>query len=224
MIQITREYAPCKCFRKTGGSDCMSVREFQDENGRRWRAWDVRPEAIHPLTRAEDYLTECYVIGWIVFETPSGDEKRRLCPWPANWAKCSDAELCSLLARADRVPARKLDAERQVMGLDAPAVTVDVPAEEDVPDVTDLHVVRSFRYPGGRLWTVCVVDHLEDGAPPALRFTAGARSIDLRPWPRDWADLPDDVLVDMLRHAMPRGESAPRQGAERRWRGDSGDS
>jgi hypothetical protein len=68
----------------------MAVREFSDRNGRPWRAWEVRPEAIHPVTRAEDYLTDCYLVGLIVFETPSGDEKRRLCPWPKNWATFAD--------------------------------------------------------------------------------------------------------------------------------------
>ncbi len=195
----------------------MAVREFTDEDGRAWRAWDVRPEAIHPQTRAEDYLTECYVVGWIVFETESGDEKRRLCPWPAHWATESLKGLRALLARAEPVPPKKLDAERQEAGVElANQQAPNIPPEQNKLDVTDLQVVRSFRYPGGRLWTVCVVELPEDGGPPALRFTAGMRTIDLRPWPKDWADAPDERLVQILRTAMPRGDStAP--AVDRRW-------
>lgn len=181
----------------------MAVREFTDEDGTAWRAWDIKPEAIHPQTRAEDYLTECYVIGWIVFETRSGDQKRRLCPWPAAWAKTSDAQLRELLAKAERVPPRKLAAERQAVG-DASHPAIEVPDSESLPDVTDLHVIRTFKVPGGRIWTVCVVEHPEDGGPAVLRFTSGIRFIDLRPWPKDWADHPDERLVEMLRVAAPR--------------------
>jgi hypothetical protein len=186
----------------------MAVREFNDASGKSWRAWEIRPESIHPQTRAEDYLSDCFTVGWLVFETVSGDEKRRLCPFPKAWVRATDKQLTALLADAERVPPRKLIAERQVVGDTSGMTTpVDVPAEENTPDVTDLHVVRSFKYPGGRLWAVCVVEHPEDGGPPALRFTAGMRHLDLRPWPRDWADAPDERLIEMLRAAAPREPS-----------------
>ena len=182
----------------------MAVREFSDAGGRSWRAWDIRPESIHPQTKAEDYLTDCFVIGWVVFETTAGDEKRRLCPYPARWATGSDEELCALLGRAEAVPPRKLLAERQTAGETVPgAVPVKIHDVEDKPDVTDLCVVRTFRFPGGRLWTVGEMTHPEDGGPPVLRFTAGRRIIDLKTWPKDWADAPDERLVDMLRVAGP---------------------
>ena len=76
------------------------------------------------------------------------------------------------------------------------------------PDVTDLGVLRSFRYPGGRFWAVCVL-HQGGDRPSVLRFTAGARNIDLEDWPKDWADLPDEGLVDLLRRAAPRLASSP---------------
>ncbi|HEX4685100.1 MAG TPA: hypothetical protein VH277_20450 [Gemmatimonadaceae bacterium] len=198
----------------------MAVREFTDENGTTWRAWDIRPDAIHPQTKAEDYLAECYDVGWIVFETLSGDQKRRLCPYPIRWAEATNVELRHLLSRADAVAPNKLAAERQPLGEDAPsALVVSVPPAEDKPDVTDLEVVRSFRYPGGRLWTVSVVPHPEDAGPPVLRFTAGMRSIDLRTWPRDWADAPDQRLVELLRVAAPRptASSSEPNTPRRRW-------
>jgi hypothetical protein len=84
------------------------VREFRDESGREWRAWSVEPAEIHPQTKSEDYLSDCYVIGWIVFETRDGKEKRRLCPWPANWASLSDEALRGLLNKADSATPSKL--------------------------------------------------------------------------------------------------------------------
>src|SRR5688500_9037226 len=90
----------------------MAVREFTDASGRHWRAWEVKPEAIHPATKGEDYLADCYITGWIVFETISGDEKRRLCPWPTNWMLSSDARLRDLLESAEVVPSRHCKAER----------------------------------------------------------------------------------------------------------------
>lgn len=77
--------------------------------------------------------------------------------------------------------------------------------------------LRTFRYPGGRYWTVCLDMHLQDGAPPALRFTAGARNIELATWPEDWVDYSDAQLVDLLRWAAPRFDRrAPPPGTPRR--------
>ena len=196
----------------------MAVREFLDENGRLWRAWDIKPESIHPPTRAEDWLADCYVTGWIVFETISGGEKRRLCPWPMKWAEATDRELRELLTLASVVPPQR-NAEQREEGAIAPK---DAAAEDAVNleelDITDLEVVRTFRYPGGRFWTVCIMNP-EDSDQPVLRFTSGMRTIDLRKWPKNWADHPDDVLVLMLRYAAPRrgsGSSMERT-PRRRW-------
>lgn len=198
----------------------MAVREFTDSSGREWRAWDIKPEEIHPVTKGEDYLADCYVTGWVVFETKTGDEKRRLCPWPIKWMDETERGLRRLLAMADVVPAHRVREERE-SGADAVLAqeqALDIPVSADEADVTDLEVVRTFRYPGGRFWTVNVVRHPEDGGAPVLRFTAGARWIDVTSWRKDWPDQPDDVLVHMLRRASPRalatvGPDTPR----RRW-------
>lgn len=195
----------------------MTVREFKGRDGKDWRAWEIQPEAIHPVTRAEDYLSDCFTTGWLVFETKSGDEKRRLCPYPKAWARATEGVLVKLLEGADAVPTRKLQAERQVASdMSGATEPIEVPPEDDKLDVTDLPVVRSFKYPGGRLWTVCVITHPEDGGPPSLRFTAGSRYLDMRPWPRDWMDAPDDRLVELIRAAAPRPVSNPPAGASRR--------
>jgi hypothetical protein len=197
----------------------MAVREFADEHGLHWRAWNITPESIHPVTRAEDYLVECYQLGWLVFESASGEQKRRLCPYPAGWDTSSDADLLALLGRAEAVPASKLQAQRETSGgahgdrslAAAPEV------RQGEPDVTDLRVVRTFRYPGGRFWTVCELARPDDGRPPRLRFAAGARAIDLFAWPRDWPDYPDERLITMLRSGAPRhATSTPDPGTPRR--------
>jgi hypothetical protein len=204
----------------------MAVREFTDSGGREWRVWDVTPESIHPPIKTEDYLADIYQTGWLVFETKAEDEKRRLSQIPADWSGLSDRDLEVLLQRAEVIPPRKLRALREARGEEAarqqdhaarraqeladlsPAARSAVP-EEERPDVTDLGVVRTIRYPGGRYWVVCVIRHPEKGGPPVLRFTAGARDIDLRDWPKDWADYPDERLVELLRRAAPRPTAPP---------------
>jgi hypothetical protein len=128
--------------------------------------------------------------------------------------------LRALLARAEVVPPYRMRAERESGANSFPARSI---AAEGIPhdeaDVTDLDVVRTFRYPGGRFWTVCVVTHPEDDGPPVLRFTSGMRSIDLHAWRKDWPDQRDEVLVEMLRRAAPRRDSGPIDAAtpRRRW-------
>ena len=195
----------------------MAVREFSDSSGREWRVWDVMPHAIHPPTKTEDYLAAMYQTGWLVFETKTEDEKRRLADFPADWSELSDQGLETLLGRAEVIPPRKLRALREARGEEAARELERAVRREERPDVTDLVVVRTFRYPGGRVWTVCVIRHPKGGGPPVLRFTAGARDIDLPDWPKDWADYREDQLVDLLRRAAPRPRALPpRPGTPRR--------
>ena len=197
----------------------MAVREFRDSSGRDWRAWEVTPDSINPRTKEEDFLAGLYYTGWIVFETKSEDDKRRLYPVPKEWSELPDAELEVLLQKAERVPSRKLRAEKRESGakaaaaMDRSATLIERAADGDAsaramtsqetPDITDLGVMRSFRYPGGRIWSVCLAQPGDD-KPPVLRFSAGARVIELEDWPKDWPDLPDEGLVELLRRAAPR--------------------
>jgi hypothetical protein len=212
----------------------MAVREFTDSAGREWRAWDVTPDDLSPRTKDEDYLAQLYHTGWIVFETQTGDDKRRLYPIPRSWSELPDAELAVLLEKAEVVPKRKLRSEKSALGADAAEAVeraaefsqqaVEEPdrarrlAKEETPDVTDLTALRTFRYPGGRIWVASVVETV-GAAAPVLRFTAGARNIDLTNWPKDWVDYSDEQLVQLLRKASPRtdgGRPAP-NGPRRRW-------
>lgn len=185
----------------------MAVREFFDEHGKGWRVWCILPEAIHPVTRAEDYLADCYQLGWLVFETIGGEEKRRLCPFPSDWHSADEQALRSFLAQSEAVRPRGLSgkriADQEVLQGRTPVVEVDDDHEQKA-DLTDLTVVRTFRYPGGRVWSAAIAPHSDIAVGPVLRFTAGARSIDLPGYPRDWPDLPDDRMIDLLRHAAPR--------------------
>jgi hypothetical protein len=82
----------------------MAVRDFVDARGVRWKVWPVKPEELHPMTAAEDYLGD-YEAGWLCFESTS--ERRRLPEYPEDWEKLSDAELGALLSTASVVPKRK---------------------------------------------------------------------------------------------------------------------
>lgn len=213
----------------------MPIREFTDSQGTAWRAWDVIPDKLSPSTREEDYLAHLYHTGWIVFEAASGSDKRRLYPIPRGWEELPDAELEVLLRKAEVVPGRKLASDRQATGPSAADAVeravalsermIDHPEQageivrHETPDVTDLSATRTFRYPGGRLWTVCVEQRPESGGPPTLRFTAGSRYIDLDDWPKNWVDLPDAQLAVLLRGAAPRaGRGVLRDGTPgRRW-------
>jgi hypothetical protein len=174
----------------------MAVRDFTDAKGRSWRAWDIKPETIHPVTRAEDYLAD-YLTGWIVFETEAGDEKRRLCPWPADWTERSEEQLRELLEMAELVPLYRPGASS----------SDGQQTSESLLRSREANVLRTFRYPGGRFWSVCLVLFPDEGGPPVLRFSAGARFIDLKSWPKDWATMSDSALVDVLRRAAPRSPS-----------------
>ena len=191
----------------------MAVREFDDE-GRHWRAWAITPEAIEPVTRGEDYLADCFVTGWIVFETTDGKEKRRLCPWPMRWAQMSDDELRELLQKATVI--KHVDMSARHTGSAA-----EVDGEEDGwtdGDGGESPVVRTFGYPGGRFWTVWVVMRPSNGGPPVLRFQAGARYIDLRRWPTNWAEQPEESLITLLRNGAPREPNGdPAETRHRRW-------
>ena len=193
----------------------MAVREFNDSRGREWRVWEVTPASIYPRTKEEDYLASMYWTGWLVFETKAEDDKRRLYPVPIGWSDLPVAELELLLQKAGAIPKRKYDktltgeaaarmqraSERAERAADEP----ERPREsvlKETPDVTDLDIKRVFRYPGGRVWGVALLQP-SDGHP-VLRFTTGSRYFELTDWPKDWPDYRDDQLVDLLRRAAPR--------------------
>jgi hypothetical protein len=166
----------------------MPVREFVDSSGVEWRAWEVTPDAIYPPTRGEDYLADCYQLGWVILETKSGDRRVRLCPIPRDWQRLSAEALEALLPQAEVLPARTASGRSSI---------------------ADMAVVRSFRYPGGRVWTAALTPHPTSPGQRVLRFSGSARVIDVEDWPDDWADQPDEQLVALLRRSAPRGVLPP---------------
>jgi hypothetical protein len=160
----------------------MPVREFIDGAGVEWRGWEVTPDALYPPTRGEDYLADCYQLGWVVMETKSGDRRVRLCPIPRDWQHLSDESLAALIPTAEVLPART------------------VSAREPIADVAP---VRSFRYPGGRVWTASLAAHPTAPGMRVLRFSGAARVIDVEDWPAAWAEQSDEELVALLRREAP---------------------
>jgi hypothetical protein len=201
----------------------MAVREFRDPNGRVWRAWEFKPDSPSQGRRVARHSGDHPPLGWVVFQTLDGNEKRRLHPYPADWGQLSDRALGSLLATAVPVPASRLPQSRPGAAA-RPRISDASPrghATGAVPweDSEEGHAertVRSFRYPGGRLWSVYVAPRPSGGGPPVLRFTAGARVVDLHPWPPDWPGYSDDGLTSLLRRATRHPGKAPASDSPRR--------
>lgn len=160
----------------------MPVREFVDSTGVEWRAWEVTPDAIYPPTRGEDYLADCYQLGWVVLETKRGDRRLRLCPIPRDWQHLTGDALEALLSRAETLPARTSSGRSSM---------------------ADIAIVRSFRYPSAGVWTASVTAHPTRPGARVLRFSGGGRVVDVDDWPTDWADRTDDQLISLLRRAAP---------------------
>lgn len=206
----------------------MALREFRDESGREWRAWDITAEKLHPSTRAENHL-QGVLEGWLVFEAVDGAAKARLYPIPESWRNASQDELRRLLKMAE--PTRDSGEYERFAGADRAAQRVatrgaadDAPASRAERTSTES---RSFRYPGGRYWSVAeyVIRRPSDRDGPAtlpvLRFTAGARSLDVREWPAGWRSYSDHQLADLLWRSFPRESSGdPEAGGFRRRRGE----
>lgn len=200
----------------------MAVREFKDRTGRNWRVWEVTPESIHPQTKAEDYLTDCFLGGWLVFETFDGVEKRRLCPLPFTWVQRSDSDLEALLGQAEVLrPRGSMRSRYMAVPADLPP-SVPFHAMTSIPrtaggdiDMDYLGVVRRFIYPGGKAWRASVTPRAEPGGPLVLRFVCDAQIVDFEEWPADWTDFSDAQLVELLRRGKPdeerRRKRAPRR-------------
>lgn len=82
------------------------VRQFEDEMGRRWRAWPVVPDARRTQQSSLRGLGE-YQEGWICFEALDESGRRRLPGRGNRWSELPAEELPRLLKAAIDVPARK---------------------------------------------------------------------------------------------------------------------
>ena len=78
------------------------VRKFTDDGGMEWEVREIAnatmPPALEKLLGADRRRS-----GWLSFSSATG-ERRRLSPYPSDWATVSDFEIAHWCARADRVP------------------------------------------------------------------------------------------------------------------------
>ena len=198
----------------------MALRVFTDRSGRQWRVWDVTADAIHPATRSEDYMRD-YLGGWLAFESADGLAKCRLTPIPPQWATASIAELELWLHQAETVRGDRSSGSHGRVSAEVMA-NPRIPADKRAP-------VRTFRFPGGRFWTVteCPASATTgaDEAVPhrVLRFMSGSRALDLASWPEDWASRSDSDLADLLTASFPHHNDESDDAAHRRRSTDAAD-
>ena len=106
----------------------MAHRQFKDQEGRLWEAWDVHPMSVARKLRAERAeqsgrevvddegtfaLPNALRDGWLAFQTAG--ETRRLAPIPSNWDQRSDRALAELARSAEPIQRRRphLSSEEQ---------------------------------------------------------------------------------------------------------------
>ncbi|NUO63216.1 MAG: hypothetical protein HOQ11_13410 [Gemmatimonadaceae bacterium] len=178
----------------------MALREFTASDGRQWRVWDVTPETMHPTTRSEDFLAP-YLEGWLVFESLDGSAKCRLHPIPNGWSEAADEELEEMLHRSESIRGERVSGPHGRTAIEEREAE-RIGARESVPGA------RTFRYPGGRHWSVSEWTSGIAGDSGTmrrvLRFSAGVRSLDLASWPSNWQSYSDDQLAELLVRSFPR--------------------
>ena len=186
----------------------MAFREFTDSNGVVWRAWDVTPADLHPVTRGEDFMGDLQD-GWLAFE--SNTEKRRLgAPYPSDWTELPIPQLEAIcrsapLASGTRKPKTE-SGEHRAFAM----------AEADRAVIRSAE--RQFTSPRGREWTVrlheCIAP--DGGREIVLRFTADDIVVDLPRWPEDWRTATPEQYGLMLLDANPPRRPNPGEMPQRR--------
>lgn len=75
----------------------MPARTFTDSAGLTWEVFEV-----HRASQKAGAVSPGLEKGWLAFA--SGTNKRRLAPFPSDWASCPDAELAMLCEAARQAP------------------------------------------------------------------------------------------------------------------------
>ena len=86
--------------------ESTAVREFEDETGRRWRAWPVTPNLARAKEASRRSLGD-FQEGWFCFEALDNSGRRRLPQRGRRWSDLAVNDLPRLLAEAIQVPERK---------------------------------------------------------------------------------------------------------------------
>lgn len=100
-----RPGAPAAATQPPADAPVCRLRDFRDDQGKEWRVWEVKPGSSGRRINPERYLGE-YVKGWLAFECPGDEMRKRLPNHPTEWFAMADADLCQLLPRALEVPKR----------------------------------------------------------------------------------------------------------------------
>ena len=110
------------------------IRHFRDRAGVEWRVCVT--ERSEGSARRDQYLPEAYRAGWLLFE--SAIEKRRLAPFPADWAALSDKELEALhAAAAPQARSRGKQGENKPVDVAPPAVADKDPLRPELRKVEE---------------------------------------------------------------------------------------
>ena len=83
----------------------MAYREFFDQHGVLWKAWDTYPDLAQRVS-----VSAGMEKGWVSFD--NGTERKRLSPIPASWSGASERELRGWLDSAAGVVLTRPTAER----------------------------------------------------------------------------------------------------------------
>ena len=87
---------------------------------------------------------------------------------------------------------------------DVARLSVAVRERQDEPPGSSRRNLRTFQFPGGRIWTVGVLTTGSvEGIREVLRFVSGSHRVDVERWPDDWAQFSDAQLADLLRLGAP---------------------
>jgi len=187
----------------------MAVREFTDSRGVDWRAWDVTPIHMHPITRGEDYMANLQD-GWLVFE--SGREKRRLeAPYPADWITRPIPALEELCRRASLVVRRRGPSNSGQRRAISAAEIENAAADDGRSHVT-------FFSPLGREWVANVHECLDahGSSIAVLRFTSRDVIAELPHFPPNWRTATVKDFALMLLDADPPLQRRKGAGPQRR--------
>jgi hypothetical protein len=185
----------------------MPAREFTDSKGIVWQVWDVTPDRIHPVTRAEEFLNDLQD-GWLTFESPT--EKRRLgAPYPTDWTTFTIPQLEDLCLQAPVVPVRKKQ---------TPSGEFAALATQQLDHEARAEGERTFFSPRGREWTVREHECLdrEGNAVVVLRFTSDDVVVEVSDWPADWRASSVEEFALLMLDANPPRRLQPGEGPRRR--------
>ena len=84
-------------------ADAMpQTRDFMDDLGVEWKVREIA-NASMPASLEKFIGEDRRRSGWLSFVSATG-ERRRLSPYPADWARVSDFEIAHWCAKAERVP------------------------------------------------------------------------------------------------------------------------